>query len=434
MMAAAVFASAGLLEAAILICRLSFKSRCAQLTCLIRACELALFALLVFTGVIPWGFRFWLLGGFLLGQLLFSALRYFSKYAKKKPFRPFHAAFTTLGALVLILISAIPAILFPESGIIPPTGQFQVATAAFTYTDESRTESFSKRDLPRRVNVAFWYPQTEEGKYPLVVFSHGGMSIKTSNESLYYELASNGYVVCSIDHPYHSLYTDYDDGQRVYISGEYMHQLQKEDAKTDRQQSFAFYQQWMPLRTSDMNFVIDTILDMADKSTAGMPFSLVDGTKIGVMGHSLGGAAALGVGRQRDNIDAVIALESPFLCDITGVENGEFVFTGDEYPAPVLNIYSDSAYTHLAQWPQYAQNQKLLEKPEPDSFSVCIQGTGHFSLTDLSLTSPVLTRMFNGFASSVDAEYCLKIINRQCLQFFDSYLKDAGKYTGDGQY
>ncbi len=431
MMAGILFASAALLEAAILILRLLVKSRRARLAGWMRVCACALFALLTAAGVIPWDARFWPLGGLLLAQALFALARLLRKKGAEKPFRPFGGAARTFGALALIFLCAIPAILFPQSGIIPPTGRFQVASIAYTYTDAGRPETFSATDAYRRVNAAFWYPKGEQGKYPLVVFSHGGMSVNTSNESLYYELASNGYVVCSIDHPYHSMYTEYDDGESVYISGEYMRQLQKEDAKADRQQSFAYYQQWMSLRTDDMNFVIDTVLDKAEDATAGMPYSLVDGTRIGVMGHSLGGSAALGLGRQRKDIGAVIAMESPFMCDITGVEDGEFVFISDDYPAPVLNIYSGSSFANLAVWPQYAQNQRLMEKPQADSFYVNMQGVGHFSLTDLSLTSPLLTRLFNGFEASMRAEDCLKAIHRQCLQFFDSYLKKAGNYMGN---
>jgi len=35
------------------------------------------------------------------------------------------------------------------------------------------------------------------------------------------------------------------------------------------------------------------------------------------------------------------------MCDIIGVEDGEFVWNEDTYPIPVLNIYSDSSWSHL---------------------------------------------------------------------------------------
>jgi predicted dienelactone hydrolase len=75
------------------------------------------------------------------------------------------------------------------------TGPYAVATASYTYIDDERIEQFSNSGENRRVNVAFWYPQTvgNDEKYPLVVFSHGGLGLQSSNESLYRELASHGY-------------------------------------------------------------------------------------------------------------------------------------------------------------------------------------------------------------------------------------------------
>ena len=69
------------------------------------------------------------------------------------------------------------------------------------------------------------------------------------------------------------------------------------------------------------------------------------------MGHSLGGSDALGIGRTRDDVGVVIALESPFLCGTVGVDSGEFVWNEETYPIPVLNIYSNSSWGHLDEWP-----------------------------------------------------------------------------------
>ena len=68
-------------------------------------------------------------------------------------------------------------------------------------------EEFTDKGRNRFVNVEFWYPKKADEKYPLLVFSHGAYGIKASNTSTYTELASHGYVVVSIDHPYHSFYT-----------------------------------------------------------------------------------------------------------------------------------------------------------------------------------------------------------------------------------
>jgi hypothetical protein len=118
--------------------------------------------------------------------------------------------------------------------------------------------------------------------------------------------------------------------------------------------------------------------------------------------------------------------------DITGVEDGEFAFTPDAYPVPVLNVYSSSSWSHFREWPQYAMNSQLLSDPGASAFNVYIRGTGHFDLTDLAISSPILARLSNGQESTTDARYTLKIINKVSLEFFDSYLKGMGTFTSGG--
>jgi len=251
---------------------------------------------------------------------------------------------------------------------------------------------------------------------------------------LYRELASHGYVVCSIDHTYQCLFTTDTDGNTSWLDRSFMHEVSAEDTKSDKTQSHGFYQKWMRIRTGDINLVVDHALSRAVSDNPDPLFALVDVTQIGVMGHSLGGSAALGIGRTRDDVGAVIALESPFLCDIVGVNNGEFVWNEETYPIPVLNIYSDSSWGHLDEWPQYAVNSKLLVDAEAIAYSVHIQGAGHLTLTDLALTSPFLTRMLNRQKAGIDTEYCLTTIGQLVLEFFDCYLKGEGEFTPRAVY
>lgn len=332
------------------------------------------------------------------------------------------------GMIVLFCLVTLPSIIFPQYEAIPPTGKYEVESVIFTYTDSNRIETYTDTGESRKINVELWYPSNVAGKYPLIVFSHGGLGIRTSNETLYNELASHGYVVASIDHTYQGLYTTL-DGKAIFVDKEYMRELNVEDAHTDKEQSYEYYQKWMQVRTGDINFVIDYIIEQSEHVKQGnvsgsdRVYKLVDTEKIGVMGHSLGGSAALGIGRMRTDISAVIALESPFMVDIIGVENDEFVFIDEEYPVPVLNVYSDSSWDNLGNWPQYAQNHALLSSTSESVFNVHISGAGHFTLTDLALTSPFFTRVFNGQRSTADTVDVLNLINEISLEFFDRYLK-----------
>jgi len=404
-----------------------------QVRSFVRIGALATFVGFTLMGVIEWGIRWYALAALLIVWAALGAWTLIGKPAKKKAYTTTHTVANAIVVLLLVVIAVTPALIFPQHGLIATTGTYQVATVNYTYTDLSRIETFTATGESRKLNVELWYPQNAAGTYPLILFSHGATGIKSSNQSLFRELASHGYVVSSIDHPYHSLYTTSADGHTTWIDRGYLQELQAEDASADKQQSYADYQKWMKLRTDDINFVLDYTLAAAKKADGATVYKRIDPTKIGVMGHSLGGSAALGIGRLRDDVSAVIALESPFLTDIEGVEDGEFVWNDTPYPVPVLNVYG-AAWSHLGEWTQYAENDALLSPTPATAFNVYIRGIGHLTLTDLALTSPLLTRMLNGHASTTDAEYALKTINKVCLAFFDSYLKDQGSFTAAGTY
>jgi len=392
------------------------------------------FLMITVLPIIEWSFRYYALAALLLLLAVIGVVSLIRKKQEKKAYKTVRVILKAVGMTLLVFVFTLPAILFPKYKTMDATGEYQVATVTYTYTDTNRMETYTNTGENRKLNVKMWYPENTEGTYPLIVFSHGGFGVKSSNETLYIELASHGYVICSIDHTYQCFSTTDEDGRTINIDMDYMRECSVENSRSDIQQSYAYYQKWMKIRTGDMNFVLDLILAEAENKDSDAVYNLVDTTKIGVMGHSMGGSAALGLGRTRDDVSAVIALESPFMCDIKGVEEGEFVFDDETYPVPVLNVYSDDGWKILADRPQYAQNNALFSDADATAFVVYISGTGHLTLTDFALTSPILTRILNGHKSTTDTQYCLKIINKVCLEFFDSYLKGEGEFVSGGTY
>lgn len=425
-----IIITAASIEIALALFSIVTKSNKPVIRGIIRLSYLICFVLLTILSVIQWSFRYYALAVLLLSLALIGTIPLIRK-PKEKPYKHAHTLLKTFGMIILISLCTLPAILFPQYKPIAPTGSYQVGTVDYTYIDTHSIETYTDTGEYRKVNVEFTYPLNTNGRYPLIVFSPGTFGTKTSNTTLYNELASHGYIVCSIDHPYHALFTTGTKGRTVFIDGDYFKDFAAEDAKNNKQQSLEFYRKWMAVRTGDISLVINSILTAANNQNSGTIYQRIDTTKLGVMGHSLGGSAALGIGRIRNDIDAVIALEAPFMCDIEGVENNTFIFNQAPYPVPVLNVYSDSSWGHLADWPQYAENYRLLSDLNPNTNNIYIDGSRHLGLTDLSLLSPFFTRVLNGQSQTIDAVTCLQTLNKICLQFFDSTLKNEGSFIGN---
>lgn len=327
-----------------------------------------------------------------------------------------------IATITSIVFITCAVVLFPNYKSIQTTGKHSYTFRVLELTDTSRLEDFKSDGSFRKLSVLVYYPDVdniENNTRPLIVFSHGGISTKTSNLSLYKELASHGYVVASIDHTYHALSTEIDE-KKMFIDSGYMKELNAENSHSDIDNSYKCFQKWMKLRTDDINFVIDTFIQKSVEERNSI-YSLADMKSIGVAGHSLGGSAALGVARQRDDIKAVIALESPYMCDITGVSGSEFTWNINPYPCAVMNIYSDSGYPLIESDNKYVQNKNYLYNNGNVEYYY-IEGSNHYTLTDLVRKSPILCALLGGGYKKSGYD-TLEFINQKSLVFFDKYLK-----------
>ncbi len=327
------------------------------------------------------------------------------------------------GTLLLYCLTLMPFVLFPGYDIIEPSGPYTVATTTHFFADTERVDIYDPAGSNRQLKTEFWFPADGKGPFPLVLFSHGALGIRSSNVSLYTYLASHGYVVGALDHTYQGLYSTDSSGRLLFVNRGYLKEVLTEDPRKDVLQSYYHYSKWMDIRMGDIDLVIDALVDATRPGTVDKLVGLVDPERIGVMGHSLGGSAALGVGRARTDVKAVIALESPFMYDIIAVLDGHFVYRDEPYPLPLLNVYSDASWQILGDRPQYAANHALLTSANPDIHNLHISGAGHFDLTDLALSSPILARLLNGGPSERSPRDTLTAINEACLVFFDKYLK-----------
>jgi dienelactone hydrolase len=432
------------IEAAFVTYSIVTKSDQKSVRSYLRIAALAVFVLFTLLSVIQWGFRWYLLAALLLVWAALGAWTLVRQPIEKKPYRVVPAITRAILMLLLIFIAVTPALIFPQHQQPKVTGKHPVATVLFTYTNENQVETFTNTGEKRKVNVEFWYPADLTGgeKYPLVVFSHGSMGMKTSNTSTFLELASNGYVVCSIDNPYIALFTRGRDGQMILQSPTFRQEFfDVNNGKYDEATALQLEHKWMAVQTTDINFVLDTILASAqDPGSAGV-YHLVDGGKIGLMGHSLGGESSAQVARERitngqNDIKAVVNLDADLSGEYVSVVNGKEVLNNTPYPVPILTILSDELTRRIAAIPNASEivAVKHVVATAPRAYEIDFAGTNHFSFTDLALNSPLLTSLLNGSVHSVagseaDPLATIEKMNATVLQFFNVYLRGEGSFT-----
>ncbi|MFT9819723.1 alpha/beta hydrolase family protein [Lysinibacillus sp. NPDC056185] len=400
----------------------------------IRITVFIVFVILTVSSVIVWSFC-WIMLAFLL--FLLAVYGTVSLILKKKNIKQYKTSTIVWKSIMMILIFVFvlsPVIIFPQYQSPKVTGEYEVATATDTFIDKSRIEEFSDKGDNRIVNVEFWYPKNADGTYPLLVFSHGAYGIKTSNSSTYTELASHGYIVVSIDHPYHSFYTRSEDGIVTMISPDFKNEVEDTNKGLySNEERYNIIQKWMKLRTDDMNFVIDTILTKT-KSDNDPIYQHINTEKIGVFGHSMGGAASVLLGRERDDVSAVVNIDAPFFSElIYNKADDNFMASSKAYTTPLFNIYSDDVWRQLNRTPVYVAN-KLNNKQFEGAYTTHFKGAKHLSLTDLPLFSPILANILQGGKANIDKYYCIETENELILKFFDFELKGIGHFAPKETY
>lgn len=322
-----------------------------------------------------------------------------------------------IASIVLLLVVSFPLFLFPSNKPLPTTGTRKVLTQSYTFTDTSREEYFTEEeDDNRQVSVQFWYPEQTNKSYPLVIFSHGAFGYRMSNFSTYEELAGNGYVVCSIDHTYHSFFTKQADGTHVVGDFAFINEaVQVTNNQIEKEQLYELEKKWMDIRTKDFMFVLDQIKKNAMQASW---FTEIDLDHIGAMGHSMGGATAAWAGRNTDSIDAVVVLDGTMMGERTGLNT----LYEETYPTPILNFFAEDHYEQaISQDTPYAN--LVIHENNPLSYQVVIRSSGHLNFTDLPHHSPILASLLG--TGKIDAEYCITTYNAMILEFFDHFLKGA---------
>ena len=417
---------------------------------IVNAAQLVMyFILLVFPGI-DTGFRFTgliiLLAVRILVATLFAIINRKNTTTKKTGLK----VLSLIVSAVLISGAMIPAFIFTDYEGRPTTGPYTVAQCNAILVDSNRLETFENDGSNREVPVYFFAPaEAKEGeKFPLVIFSHGAFGYYESNASTYLELASNGYVVVSMEHPYHSFYTHDTDGKLITVDPDFIQNCMNVNGDMTEEKIYELSHEWIELRAADMNFALDTIIAGADNNDTDS-FRFADGQaendvknvlthidtdKIGLMGHSMGGATAVELGRTRDDIDAVIDIDGTMLGSILGAENGSYIVDEEPYEVPLLEFENASSYQELKELEAigYSYPNITIKYTATTYYCTYVEGTLHMDYTDLPLFSPVLAKMLG--SGDVDHAHVSDTVNALEVEFYNCYLKGDGEFTVNESY
>ncbi|MFC7449754.1 alpha/beta hydrolase family protein [Rhodococcus daqingensis] len=214
-------------------------------------------------------------------------------------------------------------------------------------------------------------PVAASGKrsLPVVLFSPGFYMPRTLSTGTAEHLASRGYVVISIDHTGDALATVFPDGRVVpqRMTDSYSEATLRKAADT---------------RVADAKFVIDVVESLArgdDNATqTPLPDGLadaVDPTRIGMFGHSMGGATTAEVLRTEPRLDAGVNLDGALFY---GTAPSPIVTEGASGPllSIISSLHADSPEGRERFWDQYFRTDRGWSRV------YAIADTGHASFTD----------------------------------------------------
>ncbi len=380
--------------------------------------------------------------------------------------------FVIFGGLGLLAIAILPPILLPVPTTPAPTGPYQVGTTTLMLVDENREETYSDQENePRQIMVQFWYPAEPVrgqktapwmenmevmgpaisnylgfpdffldhieysrahayaktpilqavGPYPLILFSHGWNGFRAQNTFQVEELASHGYIVAAPDHTYGSVATVFPDGtaalnnRMALPSGMGLPEVEFMVAAR------LLGQQW----AGDLSFIVDYLAGnqrSADEGLlVGQLVSWIDFEKIGVMGHSTGGGAAIQFCGTDPRCQTVLGMD-PYLDPVSP----EILDAGVESPILVMfsEVWENRRGDNMIMYDQFSTH---IASPH---YRFYLTNTAHFDFSDLPAFSPLAAKF--GLKGTINGERALRIVNDYTLAFFDLYLKGHTNTLLDG--
>ncbi|MGC0422628.1 alpha/beta hydrolase family protein [Embleya sp. AB8] len=244
------------------------------------------------------------------------------------------------------------------------------------------------------------------GRYPLVVLSPGFGASAFTLTGLAEELAGRGYVVAAIDHAYESAGTAFPDGRMLTCVACTKVRTEEELAAVPAG------------RAKDVSFVLDRL---TGSRPAWRYADLIDRKRIGMAGHSIGGASAAAAMAGDRRIRAGVNMDGAFHSTVPedGLDGRPFLMFGtdDDTHRPGGDDRSwGQAWDRLTGWKRW----------------LTVAGATHYSFTDVPLFLDQLGVPSPESASKLPGGRALELTRAYVGAFFDVQLRHVRRPLLDG--
>lgn len=396
----------------------------------------------------------------------------------------------TTGALLLLSLTAYLAYALPVFDLPAPTGGYAVGVEYFQFMDKSRRDPFlDHTDQPREVLVKIYYPavpdqskpylpyfggsrdlvrlfaagygmpeplfyqlnlvkthaQTglalpyQEDSFPVILFSHGAGTSAEVQTAQSEDLASHGYIVAAIDHPYVSSATVFPD--RI---------ISHKDATTDFNTADPA-EVITQIMAEDVRFVISQLDAMNAGEIASIFHSRMNLEQIGVVGHSVGGAVAYNLALNDSRVKAAVNLDgvvyvtprgegaAPFLMLASDGAHARAMRSGESLMKPLADLSAEEQEMQMMMYGSAENYQEVYFKAQQNLTGLLgvlgesgnlftIAGSDHMKFTDIGLFigDPRLRALIN-IRGETDPAQVLAITRDLTRAFFDQHLKGEGQ-------
>jgi len=375
-------------------------------------------------------------------------------------------------------------------GLPVPTGPHQVGCLAYHWTDTNRPEPFSeKTEAKREVMVYVWYPaeverdaprakylpdfkaiekcagegemrdllgasyatvkagnlsthaandakmSSDKKQYPVLLFSPGFGEFSLTYSAVLEDLASYGYVVVAIEHPYDATCVVFPDGRSIPFAQERWDKAKKEAASM-----MAYYGSRVEAWAADTRFVLNRLERFDRAPLAGR----LDFQRVGIFGHSVGGMTAARVCELDTRIRAGMNQDSDF-------EGKPYMPGSSAKNIKQPFLFFVSRHSFFQHMPAPTDKELAAQKLTREEFNRLIgqfdknQEEALASMPGGSYRVAVVVPSFN-HRSFIDAALLkagddqkavtenmrnLKIVRTYTRAFFDKHLKDIKKTSLD---